>query len=152
MEPPGRHREPEYGLTNYNALVNAYRAFYSGDARTIQGTQVFFRDVAHSPPMFDQVDPIHLPPAPIFGSYNFLLESVYDDASGAACRSYTPHLRTAYTATPPTRPRPRVRRSELRRLGQHGQLRRQYLRPRGSRLGRRVRDQVRLPNPGDPSS
>lgn len=81
-----------YGLTNYNALVNAYRAFYSGDARTLEGTQVFFRDVANSPPKFDQVDPIHLPPAPILGSYNFFLESVYDDASGAACRSYTPEF------------------------------------------------------------
>jgi hypothetical protein len=78
-----------YGITQYNALINAYRAFYSGDARTLEGTQVFFRDLANTPPMFDQLDPSYLPPAPILGSYNFLLESVYDDASGAACRAYT---------------------------------------------------------------
>ncbi|MBZ5711972.1 ADYC domain-containing protein [Nannocystis pusilla] len=77
-----------YGRDNYNALINAYRAYYSGDARTVQGTQVFFRDLAHNPPMFDQLDPSYLPPAPIVGSYNFVLESVYS-TSGASCKSYT---------------------------------------------------------------
>ncbi|MCY1058507.1 ADYC domain-containing protein [Nannocystis sp. SCPEA4] len=77
-----------YGLQQYNALINAYRAFYSGDARTVQGTQIFFRDLAHSPPMFDQLDPSYLPPAPIVGSYQFVLESVYS-TTGASCKSYS---------------------------------------------------------------
>ncbi|WAS96697.1 ADYC domain-containing protein [Nannocystis punicea] len=78
-----------YGISNYNALINAYRAFYSGDARTLEGTQVFFKDVANSPPLFDQVDPGYLPPNSLLGYYDFFLESVYEGTSGAACRAYT---------------------------------------------------------------
>jgi hypothetical protein len=78
-----------YGISNYNALINAYRAFYSGEARTLAGTQVFLKDVANSTPMFDQVDPGHLPPNPIDGYHDFFLESVYEGTSGAACRAYT---------------------------------------------------------------
>lgn len=79
----------QYGVDNYNALVNAYRAFHDGDARTYQGAQVFLQDLAHDPPMFDQVDLNALPPTPILGYYDFFLESVYDGSSGANCRSYT---------------------------------------------------------------
>ena len=78
----------QYGTANYTALVNAYRAFYDGDARTTEGTTIYLQDLAHSPPMFDQAISANLPPTPIFGYDDFFLESVYD-GSGAHCRSYT---------------------------------------------------------------
>lgn len=78
----------QYGTANYNALVNAYRAFFDGDARTTEGTTIYLQDLAHSPPMFDQAISANLPPPPIMGYETFFLESVYD-GDGAHCRSYT---------------------------------------------------------------
>ncbi|MFZ6185299.1 hypothetical protein [Nannocystis pusilla] len=69
-----------YGLANYNALANAYRAFFAGEARTQLGTPVHFKDFAHSPPWFDQTTSAYLPSSPpAVGSWQFVLESVYKD-------------------------------------------------------------------------
>lgn len=78
----------QFGTLNYNALVNAYRAFFDGEARTTEGTTIYLKDLAHDPPMFDQAVSANLPPPPIMGYEAFFLESVYDGA-GAHCRSYT---------------------------------------------------------------
>ncbi|WAS95551.1 hypothetical protein [Nannocystis punicea] len=75
----GAPGERSYGLANYNALANAYRAFYAGDARTVLGTPVHFKDFAHNPPWFDQTTSAYLPSPPIIGSWQFVLESVYKD-------------------------------------------------------------------------
>lgn len=74
-----------YGVEGYNALANAYRAFYAGAPRTAFGTPVAFRDLAHDPPWFDQATSANLPPSPIWGHYEYVLESVYSDLDGASC-------------------------------------------------------------------
>ncbi|PCC69408.1 hypothetical protein SAMN02745121_08136 [Nannocystis exedens] len=71
--------ERSYGLDNYTALANAYRAFYDGESRTELGTPVYFKDFRHDPPWFDQTTSAYLPPPPILGSWQFVLESVYKD-------------------------------------------------------------------------
>ncbi|MBZ5709549.1 hypothetical protein [Nannocystis pusilla] len=79
---PGEPGERSYGLAGYNAAANAYRAYYDGAPRTVLGTPVNFKDLAHDPPWFDQTTSAHLPPHPgwpVIGHYEFVLESVYDD-------------------------------------------------------------------------
>ena len=83
--------ERSYGLADYNAAANAYRAFYDGQSRTVLGTPVHFKDLRHDPPWFDQTTSAYLPPTPIVGSWQFILESVYKDVDafgdplGATC-------------------------------------------------------------------
>ncbi|MCY0986716.1 hypothetical protein OV203_06270 [Nannocystis sp. ILAH1] len=83
--------ERSYGLDNYTAAADAYRAFFDGESRTVLGTPVYFKDLRHNPPWFDQTTSAYLPPPPIIGSWQFILESVYKDVDsfgdplGATC-------------------------------------------------------------------
>ncbi|WP_434419594.1 hypothetical protein [Nannocystis pusilla] len=133
-----------YGLANYNALVNAYRAFYAGEPRTLLGTLVFFKDFAHSPPWFDQTTSAYLPSTPPpSGSWQFVLESVYKDvrfARQSARRQLLLHQRQlpGRRASPV---RPARRQRQPPRVGQHAELRRHPEHLGRLRPGRRLRAQ-----------
>ncbi|WAS90588.1 hypothetical protein [Nannocystis punicea] len=71
--------ERSYGISGYNAAANAYRAYFDGAPRTVLGTPINFKDLAHNPPWFDQTTPAFLPTPPIIGDWEFVLESVYKD-------------------------------------------------------------------------
>ncbi|MFY0539188.1 hypothetical protein [Nannocystis pusilla] len=53
--------ERSYGLDNYTAAADAYRAFFDGESRTLLGTPVHFKDLRHNPPWFDQTTSAYLP-------------------------------------------------------------------------------------------
>ncbi|MDC0721082.1 hypothetical protein [Nannocystis bainbridge] len=82
-----------YGHARYSSLVQGWQAIFAGATRTYLGAKVGVVDTANSPPLFDTVGPIPLPP-PVLGQYEWILESVYKDTGnvsrGARCK-FTSH-------------------------------------------------------------
>ncbi|MCY1009542.1 hypothetical protein OV079_29055 [Nannocystis pusilla] len=92
--------ERSYGLDNYNAVANAYRAFYDGESRTVLGTPVHFKDLRHNPPWFDQTTSAYLPRP----RSSAAISSSSSPSTTTSIRSATPSAPLAITPTPTSPP------------------------------------------------